>query len=269
MKHLILTLYFISLFIPVIGQDTKHTNYFNIPDQLSTSKDYKLTFKNPVSKFNYCKLGIKIENLSNSFLLIKKSESTFSFDFGTFNPKPKNIHIAPNGNKMPTFKVDGNTKFLVNSFDFTLAGIYKIPIDGRTIKMEDFNLPPNKNLIKAEQFEVKLIKLKKKTQETFVIFEIRYYGDKVAIINESNLVVRLENGDEFINDNTRAKPQLLEKGEKIKIKVYFHIPAKTADMQFAKMKIIWKNSLVESEKTQLPVSTYTFSLDQKQTKEKN
>lgn len=268
MKHLILALSFISIFSNIWSQDTKYTNYFNAPEPTETEY-FKVTFKNPVSKFNYCKVGLQIDNLSRSFLLIKKSESKFILSFGEFSPLKKSIIIRPNSKKTPTFKVEGSTQFLVDNFTLNLNGVYQIAIDGDVIEMDNFNLPANKNHIKSDQLEVKLLKLKKKTQETSATFEVSYYGDKIAIINESNLVVKIEDGQEFINENTKAKAKLLEKGKTIKIKVLFYIPAKTADMQFENMEIVWKNAFVESEAVLLPVNEFEFIINKGMTEGKN
>ena len=257
-----------GLIVSSSAQDVKYTNYFNVPSPIKT-ESYRVTFKNPVSKYNYCKVGLQIDNLTNSFLLFKKEESNFTFDFGKFQAKKKSIVIRPNNKKMPTLKVEGANQFLVNNYTLNLSGFYRVPINGRVIKMEDFKLPANKSIIKSENIEVKILKLKKKTQETLVTFEVRYYGDKIAIIDESNLVVKIESGEEFINDHTKARPKLLEKGGKIKIKALFHIPAKTADMQFENMLIVWKNTFIESKIIAVPSEVIKFTINEGLTKGKN
>ena len=216
MKKFLLILTIVSSF-QTWAQNTKQVNHYQtpIPERMES---FKITFKNPVSKYNYCKLGAQIENLENAFLLIKKSESEFNFDFGTFYPTKKSIIIAPNKKRTLTYKVENSNKFLVDSFKIKIAGIYKFPISGTEIKIGSFYLPAKKNSIKSEKLEVKLIKTKQTTQETFAVFEVAYYGDKVAIINEANLIVKIENGEEFSNENRsrtfNSQLRLLEKGKK-------------------------------------------------------
>jgi len=75
--------------------DPKHTNYYKIPSEVITP-EYSLTFSGPVSRVEFCKFAVHIKNNTKDFLIFKGVESVFTFDFGVFSEKKKEVFITQN-----------------------------------------------------------------------------------------------------------------------------------------------------------------------------
>lgn len=250
--------------------DPKHENHFKIPEPIST-KEYTLTFSGAVAQSEFCKFAVKIKNNTNDFLIFKGSESIFNFDFGKFSEKKKDVIIKPNDSKKRVLEANGGVQFHVDKFSVDMDGFSIVPIDGEVSKMENFQVPASKNSISTDVFKVTLKKSSLRTQEASLLFECIYQGDKIALVNSSKLVIKVDDTDkEYANDNKKAEPKLmLKKGDKVKVKAIFHIPGRIADMQFANMTILWKDTFVETEANKLEGHQVNFELDPGMTNGKN
>lgn len=249
--------------------DPKHTNYFKSVGDISTT-EYTLSLSDIVARTEYCKFALKITNNTNDFILFNKGESVFNFDFGTFSDKKKEILIKPNDSKKKVLEVNGGTQFHVDKFTVNLDGFYLVPVKGTISDMENFQVPASKNSLSTDLFKVELKKSSLRTQEASLTFECTYLGKKIAIINPSKLVIKVDGTDkEYANDNKKGDSQLLKKGDKVKVKAVFHIPGRIADMQFANMTILWKDTFVETEAKKLEGQQVNFELDPGLTNGKN
>lgn len=249
--------------------DPKHTNYFKIPAEISTP-EYSLTFSGAVARTEFCKFAVHIQNNTKDFLIFKGAESTFNFDFGTFTEKKKEVFVKPNGKKKKVLEANGGTQFHVDKYSVDIDGIYLVPVTGKVSEMKDFQVPASKNALSTDLFTVRLKKSSLKTQEAVLIFECTYLGDKIAIIDPSKLAIKVDDMEkEYANDNKKSDPRLLRKGSTIKLKAIFHIPGRIADMQFANMKILWKDTFVETEEQKLGTHSVQFLIDRGLTNGKN
>ena len=260
----------LSIFINAQNVNPKHVNYYKTPASIETN-DYKIRISNIVSKVEYAKFGIKITNTGTNYLMFNKGESEFIYKNGKFSDKEKFVYILPTKSKTKTIKATGDNMFHTDTINFVLKGLYIIPAKGKVIKADEFKLPASKNSFEAENFNVKLIKLKQETKETYAKFECTYIGDKIGIIDPSKLSVKVDGKKdiEYANDNKKAKPILLRKGEKTRFSVYFHIPGKIADMQFSVLKINWNDTFQESIAKKIKAKTINFIVDEGLTNGKN
>jgi hypothetical protein len=249
--------------------DPKHENHFKVPDPIIT-KEYTINFFDVQAQTEFCKLAIKVTNNTNDFILFEKGASTFNFDFGKFSDPKKELVIGPNGSKKKVLTAKGNQEFHVEKFNMTIDGLSIVPVKGEVNKMEDFQVPASKNSIETAVFKVSLKKSSLRTQEASLVFECIYQGNKIAMIDPSKLVIKVDGADkEYANDNKKSESKLLRKGDKFKVKAVFHISGRVADMQFANMTILWKDTFVETEARKLDKHEVNFELDRGLTIGKN
>ena len=249
--------------------DPKHENHFKVPDPIETT-EFLLNFSDIQAQSEFCKLAVKVTNNTNDFLLFQKGSSTFNFDFGKFSDPKKELIIKPNGSKKKVLSAKGGTQFHVEKFSMTMDGFSIVPVNGEVNKMEDFQVPASKNAISTDLFKVSLKKSSLRTQEAYLVFDCTYQGNKIAMIDPSRLVIKVDGTEkEYANDNRKSEPKLLRKGDKVKVKAIFHIPGRVADMQFANMTILWKNTFVETEARKLEKQEVNFELDRGLTIGKN
>lgn len=249
--------------------DERTRNYFEIPTGIEKT-DYAVNFKNIVSKFEYLKFAVLLENKTSDFLIWDNSNSIVSISDGDKKTvKPNIFHVKPYKTINRTFDARGGNQFLVKDFKFIFNGVSRVPLKGKVQKVADFKLPQTTNKIEAGNFSIVLVKAKKKTDETAVYFEATYRGNDVAVLTLNEISVRVNENDIFANDNRKDTPYLLTKGDKLKIKCLFHIPSRVVDMQFADMYIQFNNTFVESKVIPLSGSEVSFKLDEALTKDKN
>ena len=242
-------------------------------DQESEEGDYAYSAKNVVAEATVCKFALTINNNSSDFLMYVPKESAFKYDSGDKHIAMNPYFIKPDGKKMKTIKTEGGDQLRQKQFSFDLGGIYKIPFEGKTPKTEEFQLPASKNSFTAGNFKVVLKKYDASTREAKAIFEVTYTGDDFAIINPANLSVRTKHkktGDEltYANDDGKAKPVILQKGEKAKFNAVFHIEGRIVDMQFATMFVQWNDTFVETVAELQEAITFNFEMNDALTREK-
>jgi hypothetical protein len=231
--------------------------------EISSNGDIKLISNNPLAKSNYCKFELRIQNNSKEFVYFYPNKCVFRYADGEYSPKAKNaVVVHPGDERSPTLKVEGGKKFLVNEFEFIPGGFFTFDNEGTPTEAPDYRLPAEKNDFKAGNFKVQLLKLKKETAETAVQFEVTYTGDKIALVSPSKAVVRTEDGTEWANARSHEKPDVLERNDKCKFTLLFHIPGKITDMQFAIMHIVWKSVFAEVDLKPIEFQPGTFVIDE-------
>jgi len=251
-------------------KDSKYTNYyydFAFGEQFGV----KLLAKNVVSKTDHAKLALEINNETDDYILFYKDKCKFVISENSYYPETvkKGKILEPKKSSSYTVTVKGQTNYLVDNFNFKPGGIFTFSSQGKIIETEEFHLPANRNQINSELFTIKMLKLKKETDETAVKFECTYLGNKIAIVSPSNCVIRTENGKEWANARSDMKPFILQKNESEKFTIIFTIPGRITDMQFAEMDIDWKNTFSESELKELFFDIQTTEIDKTTTSEKN
>lgn len=261
---------YLSTSVAVQAQDPKHKNFYKQVAPIEQS-NYKVTFDDMVAKMDYSKFAFKLQNLTNDYILIRKSESSFIIDGKSYNEKEKELIVRPNKTRSGVFKVAGETNYHVDAYSFELGGLYMLPANGTVERVPNFSLPASTNEIVSGDFKVRLKALKKKTKETVATFEVEYLGDDYAIIDPSSLAVTVpDKGDnQFANDARNTNSKVIKKGKKVSFKAIFHISAKYSDMQFANMEILWRNTFQVSKASPIAGGKVDFVLDPGLTEGKN
>jgi len=250
--------------------DPKHTNYFLDVEEAIETREVVLEFSNGVSRMDFLKFKTKFTNNTDDFLLIDPSKFTITVNGTETHPKEKQFVLDPNENASKTIDVKEGANFNVDQFDVAAAGFSRIPLDGESIQMNQFQLPATTNVIESGNFEVNLKQLKQETKQTWARFEIKYKGDGYAIVDPSRISVKTEGGDQYANMHRKSKTILFEKGDSKGIDVTVEIPAKVVDMQFAKLFVNWGESMVETKAVPIEINeSITFELDEELTNEKN
>lgn len=268
MKKLLLLIFIITIYTVSFSQiDEDKTNYY-FETEYTENNDINIKIKNPVSRYNFSKFELKINNKSENYIYFLQEECIFKYEEGDFMPKEAKhpLIIKPAGEKSPTLTVKGGTHFLADNFEFIPNGIYTFPAEGNTAAAEDFHLPPNVNHFTAGNFKIKMLKIKKETDETVVKFECIYHGDKIGVVSPSMAVLKTENGKEWANVRSDMKLKIMQKGDKTSFAIVFEIPGKITDMQFANMDIVWKNTFSETDLKKVKFESKNIKLNYVKTK---
>ncbi len=231
----------------------------------------KLTAKNIISRTDFIKLGLEINNTTDKYILFYKDKCQFKLNGNSFFPKKEKSGkiISPNSKNTFTVKSAGQTDYLSETIDFKPGGIYTFPAEGQAVEMSPFHLPPDKNDIKNNAFKLNMLKLKKETDETVVKFKCTYTGDKIGLVIPSKCVLRTENGKEWATAKSKQKIKILQKNQSTNFTLIFEIPGKITDMQFAEMDIVWKDTFSEAELEELNFDIQHVNIDKNKTKENN
>ncbi len=250
--------------------DPKKTNYY-YDTELSKSGNISLKALNPVSRYNFAKFELIIDNKSDNFLYFVSKESKLSINDKEYPAiGRKKTQICLPGKKIsPTLKFEGSKEFLSEKMTFIPDGFYTFASKGESVNAPDFKLPPSQNFIDAAPFKIQMLKLSKETKVTAVKFSIRYTGDKMGIVSMSKAAVRTPDGTLWANARTGDMNKVMQKGETKKFTLYFEVPAKEFDMQFTDLFIVWGDALSESELKPMDLTKGEIIIDELTTKKKN
>lgn len=242
-------------------------HFFENPEKIER-ENFNLEFSKVVSKEEYIKFAMELENSTNDYILFNNAEGTIvANDESLKSDNEKTIVYEPNESEKKTFDVKGSN-LLVEDFKFTIDNFYLIPANGNVIEMPEFKLPAEKNSFTVGNFKVELIRLRKKTDLTTAKFKCTYLGDDYAIVRPNNASVRVKEDKIFANETRTKGSYLLKKGDEIAFTLSFKIEARVVDMQFADMFILWNDMFQESKKKPLKGETVEFKLDKALTEEK-
>jgi hypothetical protein len=247
--------------------DPEHTNYY--AEVTTSTNDVDVEIKDAASRIEFSKFKIKLGNKTTDYILYKPKESLFKISGSDFAPHDRMLLIEPSDKDGRVLDVKGNGKNLhADEYQFVLAGLYKIKANAPSTDVPNFKLPASVNDVTAGNFKIELIKITKETKETVAKFKVTYTGKGYGLVNPNKLGVKIDNGQEFAN----AKKQnafLLAPGESDNFTALFTIPGKVADMQFANMEILWRNTFSESDLEKLEGLTIDIKVDEGKTAAKN
>lgn len=264
--------------------DPKHTNYYFIPPAIENDVA-KVEFDDIVAKGDYAKLRAKITNKTKDFLLFKVDEVNFQFPFGSYKPKPGGdmfaktkggfVVIPPKKSYARTININGDTRFHAEKFSLDFGGLYRLPAKGQAYEAKPFALPVATNSFEVGPYKCNVVgKVKQETQETVVNFECKYSpdGNRFGIVNPSKIsVIPDKNNQEYATvNNTEDDTELIGPEESVKFKTVFKIEGRIVDMQFANMKIQWKEVFTDGVYTPVgSVGKSDFAVDPGMTAGKN
>ncbi|MDB5273402.1 MAG: hypothetical protein JWO58_1769, partial [Chitinophagaceae bacterium] len=266
-RLILLTCFLIALQWSAFAQksktDPEHTIYY--ADATAETNEVSVEIKDAVSRIEFSKLKIKLSNKTTDYIVFKPKESTFKIAGSDFSPSDRMLLLQPSDKGGRVLDVKGNGKNLhVGDYQFLVAGLYKINADAPSTEVPNFKLPASVNDITASNFKIELVKISKETKETVAKFKVTYTGKGYGLVNPNKLGVKIENGQEFAN----AKSQdalLLAPGESDTFTALFTIPGKVADMQFANMEILWRNTFSESDLQKVDGLTVDMKIDEGKT----
>lgn len=245
-----------------------HEIHYHQLDAFETD-EYKLEITNAHSQVEFTNLKLKITNKTADYLIYKPSEVVFKYEQGDFKTTGKDVIIQPKDVVTRTLRLTGERNFHVEKVSVIADCFYRLPTDKELLSAPDFDLPATKNDFKAGAFDVSLKKLSKETQETQAHFIITYMGNDYGILTAGIAVIKLEDGKEFASVGSKVKSKVLRPGDKRKMTLAYKVPASVTDMQFANMKIVWKNTFVESKAVKIAGQTLNFVIDPGLTEGKN
>ena len=238
-----------------------HEYHYRILDPVETD-EYKIVIADAHSQTKFTAMRITITNKTSDYLVYRPSEVVFKYEHGDFQVEGEEIMIKPNSTITRILRVSEGKQFHVKTLNVVADCFYLLAIDKEVINAPDFDLPASINDFKAGGFEVSLKKLKKETGATVARFIVKYTGSDYGVVTSGKTVVRLEDEQEFTSkDSTRVRSIILKPGEERNLTVVYTVPAKIIDMQFANMKIIWKETFAESKAVKLTGQTFNFVLD--------
>jgi hypothetical protein len=253
--------------------DPKHENHYQATPV--DTDEVSISFSDAHSQQEFTTAKIKVMNKTSDYILFKTNESAFKYDFGEYHPsvggffRGSKMMVAPKDSDTRILKVTGGSKFHVESLTLVLNGFNRVSSEGKVADAPDFKLPAAVNDFKAGAFKCSLEKIKKETKETEVTFKCVYQGNDIGIVDPSKITLKLENGQEYANDNRKSKAELVLPGEDVNFTASFHVPGKITDMQFANMLLVWKNTFTESKIVPITVGTSTLTIDPGMTEAKN
>ena len=256
--------------------DPKHENHYRAKPV--DTNDLKIEFEDFHSQQTFTLVKIKVTNKTSDYIVVKPREIVFKYDFGEYYPtvpftsglfSKETLLLGPRESGSRTLKVTGGDKFHVERLSLEYKGFYKIISASAAIAVQDFQLPPSVNSVSGGPFKCSLDKLKKETKESEISFKCSYEGSDVGILDPDKVTLKLENGNEYVNDTRKGKVLLLFNGEDEKLTASFHVAARVTDMQFANMWLVWKNTFSESKMTAIQLPPSEFTLDPGLTEGKN
>jgi len=231
--------------------------------------DYEITIEDVVSTIKYAKFKIKITNKTADYILFKGEECEFVSGNTKAKPAEKPMFIEPYSSRSKVIDFKGNDNYHVDKFELFINGLYKVVIGENSFTAPDFQLPPSSKDFVAGPFSCTLLKTEQETQSTWAKFNCKYNGQKIGFINPAKCIVKLPDGKEFASTNLKSKAEMMLPGDESKFTPEFQIPAKTADMQFTTMQIVWKDAFTETTSQSLKNYTITFEIDAAKTAAKN
>lgn len=163
MKKILSTLLILCVFY-TISTAQKEIEYINPPSV--QQENYSIDIDNIISKEDYCKFRLTINNLSNQYQAYDLRKVGFIYDnVGTYYPKKGAIKIIPPGEKISqTIRVDGNMNYMVEQFKVSLEGLLfasqgtPITVDGQALEAgtavdsKELNLTVKKVSNKKDRF---------------------------------------------------------------------------------------------------------------------
>ena len=257
----------LSLLAPAQKTDPKHTNYYKVPPPIETP-EMLVEFKDPVAQMAMCKVRVQFTNKTPDYLLINASEIKFTIAGNSYSPKDRDFLIKPNDNISRTLEVTGSDLH-ADAFTLDFGGLSRVPRAGKAATLDDFDLPASQNTVGSGPFQLNLLNLEKTTAKTVAKFKVTYNGDKIALIDPSQVAVKIESGQQFANAASKSKEIMLSRGEEDTFNVIAEIPGKIVDMQFANMKLVWNKAFVETSAVPFRAGGASFALDPGLTQGKN
>jgi len=225
--------------------------------------DLTINIVDAISADDLTKFKIKVKNKTNDFIIYRINESKFIINEKEISPAEKELIIEPNESDSRVINIKGESVKGDKNFSFRIDGLYRVSTTEKNVSAPDFKLPATQNSFKAGGFNCTMLKLKKETGVTDVLFSCAYNGEKIGIINLGKVAVRMPDGKDYAC-YSNARTILLMKSDQDDFSLVWKKLSgeKSMDMQFAEMSILWKGVFVEAMPVKLKAETVQMGDDQ-------
>lgn len=245
--------------------DPKYENHF-APGPPPASDAVSFEVKDAESQDQFIQVDLRATNRTKDQLIVyKKGEAKFVTSKGTFTTAAGSIFggpvlLEPGDARSVGFKVEGQG-FTGEPFTLQPVGLYIGPNAGVPIKTPEFTLPATNNTFSNGPFYCKMVSVAQATQKTAAVFACTYSGDGIGYIDAAKIGVREPKGQEFANVARNAPRDTVLPGATARFTVWFEIPAKVADMQFATLSVLFRDAFSESPLKPMGLADWAFNPD--------
>lgn len=218
-----------------------HANHFEDVDP--SGKEVAVGISDAWARDAEAKIKMHVENQTDDFVLVKLE--SVSADFGgqvltTGDDKVKVFGPGDKGARVLDFQGSG---LHVEKGALKVDGLYRVDADAPVEKIPDFRLPIAKKSFDTKNLDCSVAgKAKMTTDETTVKFKCQFTGKGLAIVDESKIQVRLEDGQMFGNLSGGESEGVLPL-KNFTMKVKLQIERRVVDMQFATLMLVFNDAV--------------------------
>ena len=274
MKHIIITTILAFSALSVFAQPEDHPHFekhYSGAETIETD-EIRIEIINPHSQESFTQITLKIFNKTDDYILVKKHAVTFESSengYGKKNPKEDIDFIEPRGDITRSVKVQGSIGFKVDQLTVSFDGVFsRAPIKGQPTAGGEFKMKPDVNSIMMEPFAVTLKKWRFDPKELSADFKIRYRGESIGIVHESEVRIRKEDGTILENTGAKAKPFIIPPMATKTVTVVRPF-AKGAVGKGESVYVVWDSALEVSESIGFSVEPLSLTYDPEKTKREN
>jgi hypothetical protein len=234
------------------------TVYFD--DNMVETPNARVSFLDAVSEDNLITGTLKIENHTGKILVVKPEECSYTIPTGEAFAKKKWMVIPPKKNETKTIDVKGENIKTKESV-FKIGGFYICNSENVAVAPNAV-LPPEKEIY-VGNFKLELVDWINSGPETRVRYIVTYTGDKVGLLDPSEVIAKTTTGEEYKNQKTDGEILSFHKKENITVDFVFVNDSKK------KNALIWNKAFSEGVPEKLNAVSFLLNMNEKKTKEKN
>jgi hypothetical protein len=251
MKNTILLLLLFSCFYINTSTAQKDMEYINPPSV--QHEDYTIDIDNIISKEDYCKFRLVINNNTDAYQAFDLSKVGFIYEnIGTYYPKKGKIKIIPPNDKLSaTIRIDGNMNYMVEQFKVSLEGLLYAS-EGSPF------LVPSKKLeagtgIDSKEIELEIKKVSNKKGRFSFAMNGEYSARKDAFItvDPTELKATDESNQSLRANVSNKKFLILQNGKKFSINGDFESTSTTLMLDWT--EVITSYTLSKQAKIIVPI----------------
>lgn len=233
--------------------------------------DYTIYLVDFVAAPTELKFKIRILNRSKDFIQYRPEQSSFVVNGQKMAIEPDLVVVGPNETKNKVVRVNGNGFQELRSFGFQLDGLSRVQASNPLI-VEAFRLPAAENSFVAGPFRIDLVKVKKSTNLTEVLFKATYQGENdFGLVYPSNISVLMPDGKTYANLKTRYKHQAIAPGQSEDFyAVWERMPGGALnDMQKVDMLVQFNKVFNDTKSKEIEGMEFEFTWDEQLTRAAN
>lgn len=251
MKNTILLILLFSCFHFNSLTAQKEIEYINPPSV--QHDDYTIEIDNIISKEDYCKFRLVVNNNTDNYQAFDLSKVGFIYEnVGTYYPKKGKIKIIPPNEKLSaTIRIDGNMNYMVEQFKVSLEGLLYAS-DGNAFAVDSKALEAGKG-IDSKEIELDIKKVVNKKGRFSFAMNGEYKGRKDAFItiDPTELKATDESNQSLSANVSNKKFLILQNGKKFSINGDFESGSTTLMLDWT--EVITSYTLSKQPKVIVPI----------------